>query len=491
MTLDIARAEGALTGERYRKSLRDGREVWLGGERVDATTHPAFAGMLAELCRLYDLQHSDQYRETMTFVSPETGQRISRSYLLPRTLDDLLAKRRNTEAWAAETLGQMARMPDYCANVMVGLYDLRNELTEHDPRFGENAAAFYRYAAEHDLSLTNAINDPQIDRSTRPSEDPDLALRVTEETKDGIVVRGAKQLATMAPLVHEAFVYLAGHYAQRDDRAFVQWFALPLNTPGVKLICREPYSANGSSFGHPVASRYDEMDCMVIFDDVLVPWERVFLLYDGNLALKCLSRIHAWAIYSADIRLYYRMLTFIGVASMMAEAIGVDGFREIREKIGEIISYAELFRAGLRGREVDAQLTPGGLLAPGPGTAFAAVAAQVSPRMLEIVKEIGASGLIMQPSEADLAQPELKTYVDRYMRGRGVSAVERTRLFRLAWDLVGHASGARQDLYERYFRGDPVQNRNNLYVNFDRTAIVEQIWRFLNRPVPPGSAEQG
>lgn len=484
MVLELTTAQGALTGERYIASLKDNREVWLAGERVDVTTHPAFAGLLREMARLYDLQHTPEYRDQMTFISPETGNRLSYSYFLPRTREDLLKKRRNAEIWMEESWGQMARAPDFMSNVVVGLYDFRHELSALDPRFGENAANYYRYAAEHDLAITHAIGDPQIDRSARPAQNPDLALRVVRETEDGIVVRGAKQLATLAPVSHEILVYLSASFALREERSFVQWFAVPIATPGLKVVCREPLALHGTGYSHPLASRYDEQDAMVIFDDVLVPWKRVFLLYDGPLALQGLGRINAWSGYSSLIRFYYRLQTFIGVGTMVAEAIGVDGFREVRDKLGELISYAELVRLALRGMEAECFVTSGGLMSPATSPGPGIFAAQITPRIVEILREIGASGLVMQPSEADLAHPELRPYLDRYMRGKELGVAEKSRLFRLAWDLVGDGSGSRQDLYERWHRGDIVRNRNNLYLRYDRSRIVERIRKLISAPLP-------
>jgi 4-hydroxyphenylacetate 3-monooxygenase len=224
---------------------------------------------------------------------------------------------------------------------------------------------------------------------------------------------------------------------------------------------------------------------MAFFDDVLVPWERVFLLYDGPLALRGLGRINAWSLYSSQIRFYHRLQTFIGVATLLAEAIGVDSFREVRDKLGELISYAEIVRLGLRGMEAEAKLTDGGLLAPGDSAAFSIFAAQISPRLLEIVRDLGASGLIMQPSEADLANPELRPYLERYMHGHNIGAAEKARLFRLAWDLAGDSSGSRQELYERWHRGDIVRNRNNLYLRYDRSRIVERLRQLISKPLSP------
>ncbi|MEK9281139.1 4-hydroxyphenylacetate 3-hydroxylase [Bradyrhizobium sp. ISRA442] len=467
--------KGVLSGARYIASLKDEREVWLDGERVDVTSHAAFGGMRDELARLYDQQHQSGTQEIMTFVSPESGRRVSYSYLLPRTPNDLLKRRRNTEHWSRETWGQMARIPDFMASVVVGLYDFRDSLASVNPQFGQNAVEYYEYCRDADLAITHSIVDPQIDRSSHPTIDPDLALRVVKETSTGIVVRGAKQLATLAPFAHELLVYLSASYAQRGQREFVSWFAVPLPTPGLRVLCREPFSLHQSGHGHPFARRFDEQDALVIFDNVLVPWNRVFLLYDSDVATRGLASINAWSLYASQVRFHQKLVTFVAAATLMARSIGVDEFRGIRESLGELVMYTEMVRLGLRGMEADARRTEGGLWAPGSDLPLSCFAAQIAPRLQEIVRGIGASGLVMQPSEADLRQPALRPFLERYMRGKSINVTEKSRLFRLAWDLVGDGSAARQDLYERWHRGDLARNRTNLFLTFDQTSVVERM----------------
>ena len=475
---------GARNGRQYLDSLVDGREVWLNGERVDVTTHEAFAGLRGELARLYDLQHCPEHRDAMVFASPLTGNDVSYSYLAPRTIDELLAKRRNTEVWSRESWGQLARAPDFMANVLVGMYDSRDDLAKSNPDFAANVVRYYEYCRENDIALTHSIVDPQIDRMSNPGECSDLALRVVRETDAGIVVRGAKQLATLAPLANEILVYLSATFARREQQEFVSWFALPMDTAGLKILCREPLSLSSSGHAHPFAARYDEPDAMVFFDDVLVPWDRVFLLYDSEAAVRGLRGINAWSLYASQIRFHERIRTFVGVTTMLAEAIGVHEFREVQERMGELISYAEIVRLGLRGMEADATITAGGLLAPGNDLALSSFAAQIAPRLLEIVRGIAASGIVMQPSEADLAEPQLRPFLDRYMRGHDIGVAPKARLFRLAWDLAADSSGTRQDLYERWHRGDVVRNRINLYRRYDRSEVVDRIGRLIADPMP-------
>lgn len=483
--IDPSTGPGAATGEQYLDRLRDGREVWLAGEKVDVTTHPAFEGMRTTLAHLYDLQHEPEFAETMTCESAEhPGRRISYSYLPPTTPEELLRKRSNTETWARETWGQVARLPDFTANITVGIRDFHTELEANGAGFGTNAVRYNQHAAGHDLLLTHALGDPQIDRSASPSDDPTLALRIVEETDRGVVVEGAKQLATLAPLAHEVLVYLSASFALRDKPEFVLWFALPLNAPGLRIVCREPLAAGPSGYAHPFATQFDEQDALLIFDRVEIPWERVFLKDDGRLALRGHGRIVRWGSYVSSVRLLERFRTYIAVASMVAESIGVDQFREIRGKLGELVSYADLIRLAVRGMEAEAYQTANGFVSPGQGNTVGVFSAQISGRVSEIVREIAASGLVMQPSEADLGNAELRPFLDLYMRGRNVDVATKSRLLRLAWDLVGDGYGSRQELYEHLQRGDLTRNRIRAYEQFDQTEVRARLTKLLSEPMP-------
>ncbi|WP_028923577.1 4-hydroxyphenylacetate 3-hydroxylase family protein [Pseudonocardia acaciae] len=483
--MDVTGASGALSGERFRDSLDDGREVWLSGERVkNVGEHPAFRGVIDEFARLFDLRLTDPAARAATlYTSERTANPVSLAYSLPRTREELRAKLAATEWWMRESWGQLGRSPDFMSNVVVGLYDYRDELEAHRPGFGAHAVDYHRFASEHDLVLTHALGDPQIDRSASPLEHPDLALRVVGENDNGVVIRGAKQLATLAPFAHEVMVYLNGVSALRGAEEFVIWFALPMNTKGLKTLCREPLGAHRTGHSHHLASRFDEQDAMLFFDDVVVPWERVFLLGDGPLALRGLGRLNAWSMQSTHIRLHERLRVFVSVAALLANSIGVDAFRGIQEELGEIISYAETLRLGIAGAEAGAAMTPGGLLAPAPSYGLAYWSAGVSARVVEVLRRIGASGLIMQPSEADLANPELRPFLERYMRGHDIGVDQKSRLFRIAWELVGDGFGSRQELYEYLHRGDPGAGRTRLLRMYDRSEADERVRRLISSPL--------
>ncbi|MCE9669675.1 hypothetical protein LY474_17915 [Myxococcus stipitatus] len=479
--LSTAGARGAWRGEDFVASLRDGREVWYDGERVDVTRHPSFAGALRTLAGLYDAQHDAATREQMLWRSPDHDHLVSYSYLPPRTVEDLNRKWRNSHLWMERSHGQLARVPDFMANVVVGLYDFRGELAKVDPRFGENAERYHRYCREHDLALTHALGDPQIDRSSSPVEHPEYALRVVERRPDGIVVHGAKQLATLAPYCHEALVYLSPAFYARAKPEYVAWFAVPIATPGLKLLCRESHGERHNHFDHAFSSRFDEQDAMLFFDHVFVPMSRVFLLEDTATAARGFHEVNKWSLYTGQIRFYHRLRTFLGVASLVSQAIGVNQFREVASRLGELTSYVELVRLGLVAMNAEPQPTVGGLIAPGSTLALDAFAAQISSRITEILRVIGGSGIVMQPSQRDLENPELRPYLDQYMKGKDVGVAFKAKLFRLAFELVGDRFGLRQELYEYWNRGDVVRTHTALYEHyFDRAACEAKVKELLS-----------
>jgi 4-hydroxyphenylacetate 3-monooxygenase oxygenase component len=496
MTFDTTTALGAMTGARYIESLKDSREVWLDGEKVqDVTTHPAFTGMVHELARIYDLQHTEPYRDQMTFISPATGNRCSLSWLLPQSHEDLQKKRRNSEIWNEQCWGQLGRGPDILAPYIITLYDLRDTLSAmQHPRcdFGANVVNYYHYCLENDLFLTHALGDPQVDRSQQPQNEPraaredELVLHVVEETNEGIIVRGAKQLATAAPISHETYVSLSATFVRRADPACVLAFSIPTNTPGLKILCREPVSQWVGSYGHPMGMLYDEQDAMLFFDNVLVPWERMFTLYDASpILLRYQSGVNfiGWANLC---RIHERMRLMTAVATMIAEAIGVIEYREVAAKLGEMITYVEMWRHAMDGVEHNAFQTKGGLMSLGSMSGMNIFFAQTSARMVQLLREIAGAGMIMQPSENDFMNPEFRPYLDKYMRGKDVDAISKARLLRLAHDLAISSFGMRQELYEYWHGGDPNRNRINLLRSYDQSDMMDRIKALLSRPLAHG-----
>lgn len=451
---------GIWTGDRLIESLRDGRCVWHEGAVVDVTEHANFRDPLRHLAGLHDRQHTEPMRGAVTEVSG-SGLRTSLSYTLPVDRDTLECKAEASHAWMAATHGMMPRLPDFMSNVMVGLWDYRSRLARVDPRFAENVEGYYAHCRDNDIMLTHAIVDPQMDRSATITDNPDMALRVIDRGSDGIVVRGAKQLATFAPYSHDILVYLSPTYARRELPQYVCWFSAPANAPGLSFLSRTSMSGR-----HPgtvaLADRYDEQDAMVFFDDVFIPFERVFLLDDAETALAGFWHLNKWSLYVGQVRFHHRLRFTLGVARMAARAIGVDGFREIKSELGELAQYVELSRMALGSMLAEAAPTEYGLWAPASTLAMDTFAAQISGRLTEILVKICGSGAVMQAAQGDFAAPDLAVLIRRYMSGSGVDAGEKAMIFALVRNLVCSDFGARQHIYEVWNRGDPVRNRMSL-----------------------------
>ncbi|HEY7063132.1 MAG TPA: 4-hydroxyphenylacetate 3-hydroxylase N-terminal domain-containing protein [Chloroflexota bacterium] len=470
---------GARTGEDYVSALRDGRRVYHAGQRIDdVTTHPGFTGTIRTLARLYDQQHDPAYADLMT--TEWQGDRISWSYVPAVTSEDLAAKRRNIEVWSEATLGHMGRFPDFCSELATGLLDAAPMLGAADPRFAENARSYHRYAARRDLCLTHSLNDQYYDRTKNASEqdDPDLILHVVRETADGPIVRGLRNLATLAPIAEECLVYPNRPRAPGElDYAIT--FAIPLNAPGLSIICRDLYAAHADPERLPLTCRFDEVDATLIFDDVLVPWERVFVYRDVKLAAGFHRAINLWGTYCTLVRLQSRLETFVGVAELLTQWSQRAPLTATQVMMGRLIEDLQLLRACLRAAEADAQPTPRGYLVPRLGEAARLHSIVASDRAFRLLQDLLTSYLMLTGGASDLASPEIGAYVERYFRGGAPTTRDHLRILAVAADMVQSAFGVRQQLYERFQSGEPDNTRLRLYTNFDRAALADRMLRFV------------
>lgn len=480
----------ARNGQQFLEGLRDGREIWLGGERInDVTEHPGFRNAARSLARLYDLQYDPEWAQQMTYPSPTSGAPVGLSFMTPHSVEDLLRRRRQMEIWASATCGMMGRTPDYVNVILMACAAARDFFEENHPGHGENMARYYEYCRERDLCLTHTLVNPQVNRAVGPSGqvDPFLALGIVEKRSDGMLVRGARMLATLAPFSDEIIVFPSTIVQTGGDEWRYSFaFAVPVATPGLRFICRESFDLERSHFDHPLASRFEEMDAMAIFDDVLVPWERVFLCGDPqrcNQLFKGTGALYHM-INQVGVKNTVKAEFFLGVATLMAQGIGADGFLHVQEKLCELVDDVEIVRGLLRAGEVDAVSGPGGAWHPAvePLNTLRNFFPRVYPRMVEILHQIGAGGLMAIPTEEDLSGPNANA-IARYYKGRNLPADERIRLFRLAWDLSSSAFAGRQVLYERFFFGDPVRITASRYLGYDTTAAREAVRRFLEQGV--------
>src|SRR5919109_2524266 len=477
----------ARTGQQYLDGLRSqAREVWLGGERVkDVTTHPGLRNGARTLAALYDMQHDPLLRDEMTYVDPATGEREGLSFIVPRTRDELERRRVMMLHWARATCGMMGRSPDFM-NVTFAAWGAAAEyFAQGRPEFGENVRRYYEYIREHDLTLTHALINLQRSRTVSGvfNLQEGTALSVVRETDAGIVVRGARILATLGPMSDEIAVYsprVARHTEKHSP--FAMNFAIPCSTPGLRFLCRESFDLGRSHFDHPLGSRFEEMDCVVFFDDVLVPWERVFLLGDIDLingtALTTHSAAHT--AHQGAAKNLAKAEFVLGVALHMAQTLGNAHLPQVQERIAELMTHTEVMKASLRAAEADAQIDRWGVMCPAglPLEVIRTLFMNVYPMMVEILQLLGSSSFMIIPAEADF-QSELSPEIERYLATDTASARERVKLFRLAWDIACSAFGGRQVLYERFFAGDPLNRAQFLYNIYPKESVVERVREFL------------
>jgi 4-hydroxyphenylacetate 3-monooxygenase len=475
---------GARRGAQVLQRLRDRPpNIWYAGEQVrDVTAHAALRGGAGTLAQLYDLQW--QHADTMLFDSPSSGRKVARSFMIPRTQAELCTITSSMRVWAGHTHGMMGRAPDYINRAITGYAAGANFLGEADPRFGRNALAYHEYLRESDLCLTHTLISPQANRAVSMAHqaDPFLAARVKDETDAGIVVRGCRMLATL-PISDEIMVFPSTLLRNAaEDAPYAFGFSIPNDTPGLRFICRESVDYGRSHFDHPLGSRFEEMDAVVVFDDVFVPWERVFLYRDVERCNQAYARTGAVVhmTHQVVVKNIAKAEFMLGLAALLVDAIAVESFQHIHEKLSELWVGAETMKAFLRAAEADAALDEWGVMRPAwnPLDAARNLFPRLYPRMVEIIQQIGASGLVAMPVEKDVVGP-LREDIQRYYQAARAEAFDRIPLFRLAWDASLSAFGSRQVLYERFFFGDPVRMAGALVANHKRqideqAALVKQ-----------------
>jgi 4-hydroxyphenylacetate 3-monooxygenase len=451
------------TGREFLDSLDDGREVWIYGERVDRITdHPAFRNTARMIARLYDALHADHNGGEHILSCPtEWGGFTHRYFIAPRTIEEQVASRDAIAAWARLSYGWFGRSPDYKAAFLATL----GANSEFYAPWQENARRWYRTSQERVPFINHAIIHPPVDRAMAPgapSGPTDVYMHITKETDAGIRVSGAKVVATGSALTH--FTFVAHHgLIPVEDKNFAVVFMVPTNAPGVKLICRTSNeyraAALGSPFDYPLSSRLDENDAIFIMDDVLVPWEDVFVHADIDTANNFFPRTGFLprALLHGCTRLAVKLDFIAGLLIKATEMTGTRGFRGVEANLGEVIAWRNMIWGLSDAMAKTAAPWTGGHILPGgdPGAAYQVLAPEAYVQIKTLVEKTVASGLIYLNSHAsDFAAPELRKYLDRYLRGSGgASAEERVKLMKLLWDSVGSEFGGRHELYEINYSG--------------------------------------
>ena len=482
----------ARTGKNYVDALNNSsRDVQIHGERVEKglADHPAFRNVVRTYGQLYDMQHDADLLDTMTYESPSSGDRVGMSFLQPESIEDLERRRTMIKTWSDYSLGQLGRTGDYLNSSIMAMSSAADWFGQVDKQFADNIRNYYQYIRENDLLMTHTLINPQSNRSKPPSEqtDPFLAAGIVAENDDGIVIRGARMLATIGPIADEIMVFPSTVLQNRpEDEPYSYAFAIPCDTPGLRFLCRESFDYGRSHYDHPLGSRFDEIDAVAIFDDVQVPYERCFmirhpeLLTRGRLYNETDALVHM--THQVVIKDLAKTEFVLGLISTIADAIKIEQFQHIQEKIGEIIIALETLKSFLRTAEVDAKVNDWGVMTPkwAPLNAARNWFPKQYPQFIDTIWKMSASGLFGLPTEAD-AKGDAREDVDKYLACASMDGVDRVKLFRLAWDASVSSFGGRQEVYEHYFFGDPVRMAGLLVATYDRSEYMNRIKEFLQR----------
>jgi len=481
MALDTVEGHALLrTGSEFKDSLRDGREVWVGGQRVeDVTQEPSLGAGVDLLAEMFDDQFNPEHADATTYVD-ENGDRVTRAWQVPRTIDDLVARRKLIEYTSIKTVGTFGRPPDLAPLIGVGLIARKplfenssSELSRaNNADFAANIEKFVDFGRRNNLIAAEVLADPQTNRGAAAGESPGL-LRVVRSDDDGVYLRGAKSVGSISAQANE-IIFTNLLRPDLPPEACV-WASVPVATPGIRLVCREGVSKPGADpYDHPIASKGEEADQFIIFDDVFVPNDRVFNLGVPDL-LKLYGPVTVWAHWHILTRLWVKAEIFVGTAQLVVDALGTAKFPQVRGYVADLIQYAQALKAFVLAAENNATMTEGGVIAPEVSllTAGRLYSIEHYPRIIHILQELCGQGLVMRFQKADFDHPDIGPLLDELLPGNDISARDKNRLMNFVWDLTTDSHAGRTELFENVNATPAPFLRERLFGEYRRERYVD------------------
>ncbi len=460
------------TGDDYRDSIRDGREVYIDGERVDdVTTHPAFQPIVDVRARIYDLAHEAETEAVMTYVDAETGERNAVGLKPPLSQDDWHAKRRAVDTVMDDIGGVVIRVGDETIGEMWSLADGEDVLNEVDPRFAQNIRRHIERAVHADPFHVSANTDPKGDRSKRPQDqDPDMLLHVVRETDSGIVVRGAKY-ETAAAYANQAFTKpTIANWGNDELSDYAVGFIVDMGAPGLKHICRTGFVGRGQGADYPLTNRFDEIDSLVIFDDVEVPWEDVLFYRHTRAATFIRATLHRYSAFPFVQRVERVADMLIGAALFNVQQTGLERQQAVQEKLAQLACYREGINAHLTAAIATAEVSPGGLLMPNQSLLYAGRVHALTnlPGMMHIARELCGGQICLTPDTATFEHPEAGRWLDKYYAiNDDWVAEDRRKLLAFARDLLNSDYAGHRLTFELFAQSPPFAQLAAVYRSFD------------------------
>jgi 4-hydroxyphenylacetate 3-monooxygenase len=461
------------TGAEHIKSLKDGRTVYIDGKLVaDVTEHPAFRNSVRSAAALYDFQARPENIETMTFTPEGSNRRVNRCWQLPRNYAEMVQRRKALQKWAALSCGFMGRSPDHVASTLVGQRIGIDVFQKNNPERAKSLAGYFEEASRNDYFLTYVIINPQAERSKDWGDQAEgLVAKIVDEDSGGITIRGAKLLGTSSIMANEVLVAnLQPLKPGEEDLAFS--CALPMNAKGLRVLSRKSYEASAVSvFDNPLSSRFDENDALIYFEDVKVPWERVFVHRDTDM---CRAQFHdtpshAYQNYQAQIRLSVKLKFLIGLAHRITDAIGTNAMPPIREQLGFLAASVGMVHAMLAGMEAEGTMR-GDYWVPNRHYMYSAqvLTQDLYPRVINTIRELSGGALIMLPSSIeDYTDPHLAKIIRTTQRAAKMTPDEKVKFLKAAWDAIGSEFGSRHTQYEMFYAGARFVTSGHSFRTFD------------------------
>ncbi len=465
------------TGEDYRASIRDGRAVWINGERVkDVTTHPMFKPLVDIRARLYDMAHEQGTADLMSYVD-ENGERNNIGYKLPLTREDWHAKWRAVDAMLREVGGVVTRVGDETVGEMWSLYDGKDMLDEVDPRFSQNIRRHIDRVLKEDIFHVSANTDPKGDRSLRPQEqDPDMLLHVVKETDSGIVVRGAKY-ETAAAYANQGFVKpTIANWGDEKLSDYAVGFIVTMGADGLKHICRTGFTGRAPARDYPLSNRFDEVDTLLVFDDVKIPWEDVLFYRHTRAAAFIRGTLHRYSAFPYTLRLLYYADLMIGAALFNVRQTGLDKQQAVREKLAELAVYRETIRAHLIAAIAMAELSPSGLMMPNQSLLYTGRVQAVSrlPAAMHLARELCGGQICVTPDSAAFDDPDTGPWLRKYYSvNQFWTAEDRRKLLHFARDLLNSDHASHRLTFALFAQSPPFAHLNAVYMNFPFRQTLE------------------
>ena len=456
------------TGQQYIESLRDGRQVFLDGDLVsEVVDHPAYRNAVRSTAGLYDYQAAPENVEAMTFESPTSGERVNRCWQLPESYDQLVTRRKAMEAWAECTYGYMGRSPDHVASSLAGMMMRLDLFKAHGEERANALSDYFQYVRDNDLFVTYTITNPQ---GWTGEHDEFLVAGICDEGPTGVTIKGAKTLGTSSILANEVLCTTIQPLTPAAEKHAFS-VAIPMNTPGLKILSRKSYEAWAQSqFDNPLSFSLDENDAVLYFDEVKVPWERVFINRDISLCRDQFHEAptHVFQNYQSQVRVMVKLRFLVGLARKMADANGLTRIPQVVETLGRLAAQAGVIENLVKGMEAAGRYV-GPYYVPDRHPLYTAqvMAQEMYPQIMNTLRDLAGGSPIMLPSSAkDFENPEIAGYIDRSQSAVGPETQERVKLFKLAWDAIGSEFASRHIQFELFYAGAGVV-RNNSYRTYD------------------------